>query len=207
MPARAPASSFERRKRRLLLAFLCAFLTAGCAASETKDVGELFVVYRDRLESRSKKSRRASGVIVYLVNRSHGRLVKDGQPVVKLLGLKVVNDGTMAWCLERLTEHSFFENASPAADLSQALLSRPRNQIVVVEHNGETLVLTAEPPAASDPVSVRKARRFARIKMDMIRISQEQTSFQVVPNKEGGSFFSQQCRNLLRHGSRLRGRR
>jgi len=170
-------------------------------------VGELFVVYRDRLESRSKKGRPASGVIVYLVNRSHGRLVKDGQPVVKLLGLKVASHGTMAWCHQRLKEHGFFENASPAADLSQALVSRPGNQIVVVEHNGEIFVLTAEPPTAQDPASVRKARRFTHIKMDMIRISQEQTSFQVVPNKEGGSFFSQQCRNLLSQSSRLRGRR
>lgn len=204
--ARRPAHPSRGAPPPLPVLLCLLALAAGCAAAPEK-AGDVFVAYRSRLETPGGDGSASSGVIVYLVNRSHRRYVRDGQPVLRLLGIKVVSDATMAYCLEELEEAAFFENARPSADLETALVSAPRNQVVVLERDGRVLALTSEPPSASDPGSVEKARHFSRIKWAMIRISQEQTSFQVVPNQKGASYFSEQRRNLLRESRRKRGGR
>ncbi len=168
---------------------LC-LLLASCTAEE-QQAGETFIAYRDRIRNDSAAVR---GIPVYIVNRGNSKYVKDGAAVIN--GLKVVSDGNMAWFLEQIGELGFFGDSSESQDMKSALESLPKSQLIVVEKDGRIRVLAGGTPDPGEPQSVERARNFSRIKMALVELSQDQTSFQVVPNKEGAAYFTRLQKEL-----------
>jgi hypothetical protein len=152
------------------------------------------VAYRDRTEAGGKPAQ--SAVSIFLVNRGHSRYVRDNQISLRLPGVKIVSPGSMSFLLEELEESGFFDRAVPSQSLAAALTSRPASQVVVLERDGEVQILAGVMPRPGDAESIEGARDFSRIKMALIRTSQEQTSYQVVPNREGSDYFRSQQERL-----------
>ncbi len=165
----------------------------GCASDEPV-VRNALVAYRDR----QAKGGAPRGASMLLANRGNPEFA--GDKAASITGLKIVSDENMAWFLGRIGENGFFDDAEEARDIGSILASRPASQLLVVEVEGKTRVLAGEAPRPGDAAAAEKARKFSEMKMRLIELCQDQTSFQVVPNREGGDYFARQQEELGKRG-------